>query len=81
MKLTEIIKQPVSGWKDLLVNDFERSIFPRYPEIEALRNGLYDTGALYSSMSGSGSTVYGIFDHKADLPESLGKYAIYQGDL
>jgi 4-diphosphocytidyl-2-C-methyl-D-erythritol kinase len=81
MKFTEIIKQPVNKWKDLLVNDFERSIFPRYPEIEALRDGLYGIGALYSSMSGSGSTVYGIFDRKAVLPESLGKYAIYQGEL
>lgn len=54
--------QPISSWKDLLVNDFEPSIFKKYPAVEALKNGLYAAGALYACMSGSGSTVFGIFN-------------------
>lgn len=58
---------PVNSWKDFLTNDFEATIFKKYPEIEALKNRLYQSGALYASMSGSGSAVYGIFDKKPAL--------------
>ena len=63
--LKEIIQQPIHSWKNELVNDFEKSIFPQHPEIEAIKSKLYDDGAIYASMSGSGSTVYGIFDKDA----------------
>lgn len=53
-----------SSWKNHIKNDFEQTIFKQYPEIEALKNALYSQGALYASMSGTGSTVYGIFDKK-----------------
>ncbi len=59
-KLTEI---PVEDWKGFVVNDFEKTIFPRFPEIEKWKKKLYDLGALYASMSGSGSAVFGIFRH------------------
>lgn len=65
--LKEIVKQPVSEWKDLMHNDFEKSIFPKYPEIENIKSKLYDLGALYASMSGSGSSVYAIFESIPDL--------------
>ena len=58
----EIISQPVHTWKDQLMNDFEKTIFPAFPEIEKIKNSLYEHGALYASMSGTGSSVYGIFD-------------------
>ena len=58
----EIISQPVHTWKDQLKNDFEKTIFPAFPEIEKIKNSLYEHGALYASMSGTGSSVYGIFD-------------------
>ena len=45
-----------------MVNDFERSVFPKYPEIAAIKDRLYDLGAIYASMSGSGASVFGIFD-------------------
>ena len=68
----EIIQQPISVWKKELTNDFEKNIFYNYPEIEAIKKKLYDAGAVYSSMSGSGSTVYGIFEKanhiKVELP-------------
>jgi len=59
---TEIIAQPIENWRDHLKNDFEESLFPNYPQIKALKERLYQSGALYASMTGSGSTVYGIFD-------------------
>jgi len=59
--LKEIIQQPIETWKHDLINDFEESVFRQFPEIEAIKTRLYDAGALYSSMSGTGSTVYGIF--------------------
>lgn len=61
VSLKEIITQPVETWKESLKNDFEDNIFVRYPEIAAIKDKLYDLGAVYSAMSGSGSSVYGIF--------------------
>ncbi|MEN8226281.1 MAG: 4-(cytidine 5'-diphospho)-2-C-methyl-D-erythritol kinase [Bacteroidota bacterium] len=60
--LREIIQQPIVKWKDILVNDFEKPIFKRYPEIRKIKESMYEKGALYASMSGSGSAVFGIFD-------------------
>ena len=75
-RLTEIVKTPVESWKNLVVNDFEKSIFPKHPQIASLKQLLYDLGAVFASMSGSGSAVFGIFRHlPADLenkiPESI----------
>jgi 4-diphosphocytidyl-2-C-methyl-D-erythritol kinase len=61
----EIIQQPISSWKDELTNDFEEPVFKKHPEIKKIKNDLYNAGAIYASMSGSGSAVYGIF-HKSD---------------
>lgn len=61
VSLKEITKQPVETWKDCMKNDFETSVFQKYPEIAAIKDKLYDLGAIYASMSGSGSAVYGIF--------------------
>ena len=59
--LREVLALPVERWKDLLENDFEPSVFAAWPQIEALKRRFYDEGAVYASMSGSGSAVYGIF--------------------
>jgi 4-diphosphocytidyl-2-C-methyl-D-erythritol kinase len=59
---------PVDNWKNLIVNDFEKSVFPKYPQIGELKQLLYDLGANFASMSGSGSAVFGIFRH---LPTDL----------
>jgi 4-diphosphocytidyl-2-C-methyl-D-erythritol kinase len=57
----EIIRQPVETWKDNLTNDFEIPVFNNHPEIKKIKEDLYTAGALYASMSGSGSSVYGLF--------------------
>lgn len=61
LPLREVLQRPMGEWKDLLLNDFERSVFPLHPEIEALKKEFYAQGAIYASMSGSGSAVFGIF--------------------
>ena len=57
----DIVRQPIETWKEELVNDFEEPIFKMHPELSAIKQKLYDQGAAYASMSGSGSALYGIF--------------------
>jgi 4-diphosphocytidyl-2-C-methyl-D-erythritol kinase len=57
----QLIQQPISTWKNELSNDFENPVFEKHPEIKMIKEKLYDAGAIYASMSGSGSAVYGIF--------------------
>ncbi|HEU4719037.1 MAG TPA: 4-(cytidine 5'-diphospho)-2-C-methyl-D-erythritol kinase [Bacteroidia bacterium] len=59
-----VCSEPPENWKDILVNDFEKSVFEKYPAIRLLKEKMYSLGALYASMSGSGSAVYGIFNDK-----------------
>jgi 4-diphosphocytidyl-2-C-methyl-D-erythritol kinase len=63
----EIIQQPIETWKNELVNDFEKTVFNQHSEIEAIKKKLYDGGALYASMSGTGSTVYAIFEKASGM--------------
>ena len=69
--LTEAIKQPISEWKQIITNDFEKSVFAKYPEIASIKDKLYDMGAIYASMSGSGSAVYGIFDSPIEYADEI----------
>ncbi|MEP1094744.1 MAG: 4-(cytidine 5'-diphospho)-2-C-methyl-D-erythritol kinase [Cyclobacteriaceae bacterium] len=64
--ISEILELPISKWRKNLVNDFETSIFPNYPEVAKLKDDMYSSGALYASLTGSGSTVYGIFGEKPE---------------
>lgn len=65
--LQEIIKQPIATWKDELRNDFESSIFPLHPAIKEVKKRLYSLGAVYAAMSGSGSSVFGIFERTSKI--------------
>ncbi|WP_455586349.1 4-(cytidine 5'-diphospho)-2-C-methyl-D-erythritol kinase [Bacteroides sp.] len=67
--LKETISMPVSEWKGRLVNDFEASVFPQYPAIGKIKEDLYKNGAVYAAMSGSGSSVFGIFAPDTPIPE------------
>ena len=68
LSLPDVLSRPVVEWKELLVNDFEKSVFKHYPVLSHLKQQLYDKGAVYVSMSGSGSTMYGLFEI---LPKEL----------
>lgn len=59
--LKEVLAQPVESWKESLVNDFEETVFPHHPEIPAIKNSLYESGAVYAAMSGSGSALFAIY--------------------
>lgn len=65
--LTDIIQQPVSNWRSVLKNDFEAPVCKQHPDLQAIPQKLYEAGALYASMTGSGSCFYGIFP-KEQLP-------------
>ena len=62
----DIIQQPIHTWKEELINDFEKPIFEAHPMMQNIKNNLYDLGAIYASMSGSGSTLFGIFNKDID---------------
>ena len=80
--LTELISQPIETWKDTVVNDFEKSVFVKYPEIACIKDRLYDLGAVYAAMSGSGSSVYGIFDAPVEnVDEKFAGYFCRQRNL
>ncbi len=67
VSLTEALKHPVPQWKTLLVNDFEKPVSGMHPEIGALTQEMYQYGAVYAAMSGSGSAVFGIFPGRPEL--------------
>lgn len=65
--ILEILRQPIETWREGLKNDFEQSIFSKYPVVEQIKNEFYKLGALYACMSGSGSAVFAIFESQPDL--------------
>jgi 4-diphosphocytidyl-2-C-methyl-D-erythritol kinase len=77
--IRELVKSPVEKWKDLLKNDFETSVFKAHPEIGQIKNTLYQHGAVYASMSGSGSSVYAFFEKEAlPRPQFPSNYFVKQ---
>ncbi len=67
----DIVMQPVETWKEELVNDFEESVFALHPELAAIKERLYQLGATYAAMSGSGSALFGLFRQPIDLQSSF----------
>jgi 4-diphosphocytidyl-2-C-methyl-D-erythritol kinase len=61
VSLREALKTPVEKWDGVLVNDFEETVFAKFPELAAIKRSLYDSGAVYASMSGSGSALFAIY--------------------
>lgn len=66
----------ISDWKEKVHNDFEDSIFPNHPEIKQIKEALYEQGAIYAAMTGSGSTLFGIFDNEITT-DIFNKYSIF----
>jgi 4-diphosphocytidyl-2-C-methyl-D-erythritol kinase len=80
--LKTLLAQEPSTWKDTVVNDFEASLFPKYPVLKDLKEQLYAMGANYASMSGSGSTMYGLFKEAPAQPLPFpADYSVWQGVL
>lgn len=77
--LREILQKPVNQWSNVVKNDFENHLLPKYPAISTIKNSLHTQGAEYVSMTGSGSTVFGIFDKEIDLKEVFANYSVWQG--
>lgn len=69
--IKELIRQPVETWKEILKNDFEEPVFKKFPVIETIKTKLYESGAVYASLTGSGSTVYGVFRTHQELRINL----------
>jgi 4-diphosphocytidyl-2-C-methyl-D-erythritol kinase len=70
---------PVKDWENRILNDFEEYAFKIHPIIGEIKTELYNSGAVFSLMSGSGSSVYGLFSNKPTLPEKLRKLVIWEG--
>jgi 4-diphosphocytidyl-2-C-methyl-D-erythritol kinase len=68
-KIEKIISGEIKTWKNVLTNDFEKNIFTKYSALEKIKNDFYESGAIYASMSGSGSAMYGIFEKEIDEKE------------
>jgi 4-diphosphocytidyl-2-C-methyl-D-erythritol kinase len=66
---SSVIERPIQAWKDDLINDFEEPVFSAFPEIGDIKEKLYGAGALYASMTGTGSTVYGIFEQSPSIKD------------
>lgn len=81
IKLADAIKKPVINWRDEIVNDFEETIFENHPKIGKIKEQLYEYGAVYASMTGSGSAVYGIFKGKVKLKNRFPSFFVYEGWL
>ncbi len=75
-----VLNTPIQSWKDKIVNDFEEPIFKAHPQLAEIKNILYNNGALYASMTGSGSALYGIFDKKPMLADTLPSCKIWTSE-
>ncbi len=79
--LAQVLGRPVAEWRSTLVNDFEDSVFGRYPVLSKIKDELYALGAQYAGMSGSGSAMFGLFDDSPDLTGRWPEYKCWSGQL
>jgi len=79
--IAEILKLPIAEWKSKLKNDFEKSIFEKYPLISDLKEKMYSCGAAYAGMSGSGSSVFGLFEKPVELKKEFPDLDYWSGEL
>lgn len=80
-KCRDVVMQPIETWRNDLVNDFEQSVFALHPEIGAIKEQLYSLGAVYAAMTGSGSSVFGLFTANINLFEHFPEVFTYCGQL
>ena len=80
-ELSQLIQLPIEKWKGRIVNNFEEPVFRKHPVLKKIKSQLYSHGAVYASMSGSGSAVYGFFEHKPELKQVFSKYIVTTGEI
>lgn len=80
LPLKEIIRRPPDEWRELLKNDFEPPVFKKFPEICRIKKQLYEMGAVYASMSGSGSSVFGLFESEPDWQGKFEGHFVWNGN-
>ena len=76
-----IENKPIAEWRNIVENDFEKTVFERFPEIERIKNELYEQGALYAAMSGSGAAVFGIFKYGSDAAAAFPECFVWENRL
>lgn len=83
VSLKEIVKMPIKKWRELMHNDFETPIFKKHPVIGEIKQHLYNSGAVYASMSGSGTSVYGFFEEQpiVSFSDSFPDYFVWKNYL
>jgi 4-diphosphocytidyl-2-C-methyl-D-erythritol kinase len=81
--LLDVLQQDITTWRHTVQNDFEKALFPCYPVLAELKNTLYNAGAVYAAMTGSGSAVFGIFmpEQAVKVPAFPAAYRVWQGVL
>ncbi len=80
-ELRELLQKPVTTWRDFVKNDFETHLFKNHPILPQIKQELYTLGAQYASMSGSGSTLYGIFDREPEIANNFRDSTVWKGEL
>jgi 4-diphosphocytidyl-2-C-methyl-D-erythritol kinase len=81
LSLTQILSQPIESWKNSLFNDFEKSIFPNHPKLQKIKEDLYQSGAVYAAMSGSGAAIFGLFLAEPNLKSHFKDYFYWEAQL
>lgn len=76
-----IVRQPIETWRNELVNDFEAPVFAAHPQLADIKQSLYNLGAIYAQMSGSGSAIFGIFNKEINLENEFAGMFTYFGTL
>ena len=79
--ILKTITKPISIWKAELVNDFEEPIFEKFPELRSIKEKMYNSGAIYASMSGSGSAMYGIYETEPEIKHFQNYQFVWAGKL
>lgn len=79
--LEKLIRLPIEKWKGAIKNNFENPIFAKHPELKKIKQKLYSLGAIYASMSGSGSALYGIFSNEPPLKKIFAGHKVWKGKI
>ncbi|AEI46531.1 4-(cytidine 5'-diphospho)-2-C-methyl-D-erythritol kinase [Runella slithyformis] len=81
VNLLEALQRPPAEWRHSIQNDFEKGLFEKYTVLPELKAKMYALGAEYAAMTGSGSTIYGIFEKEVDLQNNFNQYTVWKGEL